>query len=174
MTHQAEIVGTENELRTAVVSQKPVIVLKNEDMFWKIEKQIRGAMGSRKVEKAGNVVMLGGGATVGVALGIGAAALFWPAVAVLAAGTGTKVLGNIGDKAFRRHFQNYTSFFDYNSKCVFLLKYRGEGHIEAKDKPWIDIKNVYSPLPTKVELRLPDGTSFSNRIENGIMKLFIE
>ena len=100
--------------------------------------------------------------------------LFWAGAAVLAAGTGTKILGNIGDKAFRRNFQNYTSIFDYNSKYVFLLKYRGEGHIEANDKPWIDIKDVYSPLPTKVDLRLPDGTSFSNRIENGIMKLFIE
>ncbi len=164
MTYQATIADTKEEFQAAVGNQKPVIVLRNEACFWEVEDAAKKAAGTKGIKRVGNTIMLVGGA---------AALLlsFWGGIAAVVAGGGVKLLGSTAAKAFRKHFKEYGYIFDYNSRYVFFLKLTGEAKIETGDKPWVDIGGLYPESATEVELRLIDGSSVSNRIEDGILKL---
>lgn len=164
MTYQATIADTKEEFQAAVGNQKPVIVLRDETCFWEVENAAKKAAGTKGIKRVGNAIMLVGAATALLLT-------FWGGAVTLALGGGVKLLGSTAAKAFKEHFEEYGCIFDYNSRYVFFLKLTGEAKIETGDKPWVDIGGIYPETATEVELRLVDGSSVSNRIEDGILKL---
>ncbi len=69
MIYQPTIVKSEIDFRAAVVKQQSIIVLENEDFFWKIEAVEKKALQTRKAtKKGGNFLMLGGTAAAGGAV----------------------------------------------------------------------------------------------------------
>lgn len=177
MVYPATIARSMEELKVAVVSQKPVIVLKDDSSFWKIEGEIKKAIVAGKGSSIGGKSMAVGatGALGAIALlalnaPAGLAYLFAGGVITTVAGAGMKITGKISQKIFMRNYRQYVPLFDYNNRYVFFFKMAGEARIEDNDRPWIEIGGVYPQMPSSVELRLPNGMSAPNHIDGTVLK----
>ena len=107
------------DLKVAVKSEKPLIIVKDEEFFWELEKKLVKNKVARATKKFG---------TAGIGIGaIGTFFLITPLMFVLLAGILATTLGIATDE-----LKAYDIYFDYDAKSIVLVKKKGRNAVNRK------------------------------------------
>lgn len=128
--HKVTIANSKRELKVAVKSSSPVIILEDEEFFWEMEKSLKKNKVAKTTKKAGNIGAVLGGLCL-VALGMG--------ITLLACGVVATALGLAVDD-----LKEYDILLNYKARNVILIKKTGKNKVNLEKDTFegADVKEI--------------------------------
>ena len=127
-------VTNSRELTTAIETKEKAILIKDEEMFWKMEKEIQRSKTGKKAKKISKTTGLVGAIwALATPLAVG----LYIAIATIGTATAAGLTGAVADK-----FKEYRLQIYYKEHTILMIKENGSNSFDKKNDSIIGIESL--------------------------------